>query len=101
MRLSDLRVLVVEDEIMKFMDIKRALEFNGIRDIFLVGNQDAVWEEIEKETDNKIDLIVTDMHYPIHFGQEADCNAGFILLEEMEKKGLKIPIIICSSVNYR
>ncbi len=41
MRLSDLRVLVVEDEIMKFMDIKRALEFNGIRDIFLVGNQDA------------------------------------------------------------
>lgn len=99
---SNLRALIVDDSIIKTMDIKRALEFNGIRDIRLVGNQEAVWEEIEKgeETGERIDLIVTDMHYPLHPGSEADHNAGFILLDELKRKGMEIPVIICSSKNY-
>lgn len=43
------KVLVADDEVIKYMAIKKALEFNGIHDIQLVGNQEAVWEEIEKE----------------------------------------------------
>ena len=76
--MRNLRVLVVDDNIIKSMDIKKALEFNGIKNIKLVGNQEAVWEEIAKgeEDGKKIDLIVTDMHYPLYPGQEADHNAG-------------------------
>ena len=87
--MKNLRVLVADDNIIKSMDIKKALEFNGIKDIKLVGNQEAVWEEIEKgeEDGREIDLIVTDMHYPLNPGQEADNNAGFILIEELKKKG--------------
>lgn len=102
MNLSELRTLVVDDSIIKTMDIKRALEFNSIRDVRLVGNLEAVWEEIEKgeETGERIDLIVTDMHYPLRPGGEADHGAGFILLEELKRKGMEIPVIICSSKNY-
>ena len=87
--MKNLRVLVADDSIMKSMDIKKALEFNGIRDIKLVGNQEAVWEEIAKgeEEGKEIDFIVTDMHYPLSPGQEADHNAGFILLDELKRKG--------------
>ena len=97
------RVLVVDDEVIKYMAIKKALEFNGIREIQIVGNQEAVWEEIEKaeQRDEKFDLIVTDMHYPLREREEPNPDAGFILLDEMEKRGYQIPVIICSSLNFR
>lgn len=97
------KVLIAEDNIMKYIDIKRALEFNGIQDILYVGNQEEVWKEIEKaeQAGEKIDLIVSDVHYPLYKGEEANPEAGFLLLIEMEKRGLKIPVILCSSQNYR
>ena len=97
------RVLVVDDEVIKYMAIKKALEFNGIREIQIVGNQEAVWEEIEKaeQRDEKFDLIVTDMHYPLREREEPNPDAGFILLDEMEKRGYQIPVIICTSLNFR
>ena len=95
-------VLIVDDSIIKSMDIRKALEFNGIKDIQLVGNQAAVWEAIEKgeETGKRIDLIVTDMQYPLNPGQDVEHNAGFILLDELKRKEKDIPVIICSSINY-
>ena len=39
---NKLRVLIVDDSILKAMDIRKALEFNGIRDIQVVRNQEAV-----------------------------------------------------------
>lgn len=97
------KVLVADDEVIKYMAIKKALEFNGIHDIQLVGNQEAVWEEIEKaeQSGKSFDLIVTDMHYPLSPMEKANPDAGFILLDEMEKRGYKIPVIICSSLNFR
>lgn len=46
------------------------------------------------------DLIVTDMHYPLEPGMEADHNAGYILLEQLKERGMKIPVIICSTQNF-
>ena len=46
------------------------------------------------------DLIVTDMHYPLAKGMEADYDAGFILIERLKKEEINIPVIICSSSNY-
>jgi len=99
---NNLNVLVADDNIIKAMKVKKALEFNGIREIQLVRHQAAVWEKIREGEENgkQIDLVVTDMHYPLVAGQEADHNAGFILLDELKRRGEDIPVIICSSVNY-
>lgn len=97
------RALVVENEVIKYMAIKKALEFNGIREIQIVGNQEAVWEELVKaeQRGEKFDLIVTDMHYPLREREKPNPDAGFILLDEMKKSGYQIPVIICSSLNFR
>ena len=102
MKMGDFRVLIVDDDVFKAVDIKKALKFNGIRHITLVRNQEAVWDEIDKakENGNTIDLIVTDMHYPLEPGLEADHNAGYILLERLKERGIKIPVIICSTQNF-
>lgn len=101
MRLSELKVLVVDDDFIKAMDIKRALEMNDIRDILTVRNQEAVWEEVEKEENGKIDLIVTDMNYPMYPGGDINPEAGFVLLDKIEQRDLNIPVIICSTRNFR
>ena len=99
MNLKELKALIVDDDIFKARDIKKALEFNGISNIKMVDNQAMVWECIENG--EEIDLIVTDMHYPLEKGIEADENAGFILIDKLKEKGITIPVIICSSINYR
>ena len=102
MRTCDLQVLIVDDNVFKTVEIKKALEFNGIRNIISVRNQEAVWDEIDrlKESGTPIDLIVTDMHYPLRAGLEADHSAGFILIERMKEREIRIPVIICSTRNF-
>ncbi len=65
-------------------------------------DQEAVWDEIDKAkgSGNTIGLIVTDMHYPLESGMEADHNASYILLERLKERGIKIPVIICSTQNF-
>ena len=103
MSASKLRVLIIDDDAIKAHDIKDALEFSGVRNIESVFDQESAWEEIERAalTGRRFDLIVTDMHYPINRGEEADWRAGKILLEELRNKGIQIPVIVCSSVNHQ
>ena len=98
MNLRELKVLVVDDNVFKTMEIKRALEYNGVEQITLVDNQAEVWELLDNHA--QIDLIVTDMHYPLAKGMIADHSAGFILIEKMREHGITIPVIICSSRNF-
>ena len=102
MKLSELNVVIVDDSILKAMDIRKALEFCGVRNIAVVRSQDRVWDEIDKGNANgkKVGLIITDMHYPLVTGGDADEEAGFKLIERMKAEGLDIPVIICSSRNY-
>ena len=95
---DDLHVLLIDDEVMKAQDIKKALKFNKISRITYVTDQEQAWKELENE-DNHFDLIVTDMYYPLNGGEKPVDNAGLILLEELKKKGICIPVIICSSAN--
>ena len=92
MDLSKLNAIVVDDDVFKGVDIRKALEFNGIKNIIIVRNQEKLWEQIYFGED-KINLIVTDMHYPLE-------EAGFKLIERMEKEKIDIPVIVCSSLNY-
>ncbi|MCI8693053.1 MAG: response regulator [Lachnospiraceae bacterium] len=99
MDLSKTKAVVVDDDVFKGADIRKALEFNGIRNVMIVRNQEKLWNQIYHGED-KIDLIVTDMQYPLEAGAAVDKEAGFKLIERMEKEKIHIPVIVCSSLNY-
>ncbi len=99
MDLSKIKAVIVDDDVFKGADIRKALEFNGIRNVMTVRNQKKLWEQIYHGED-KIDLIVTDMQYPLEAGEVVDEEAGFKLIERMKKEKIEIPVIVCSSLNY-
>ena len=99
MELTKIKAVIVDDDVFKGTDIRKALEFNGIRNIMTVRNQEKLWEQIYRGED-KIDLIVTDMQYPLEAGEAVDEEAGLKLIERMEKEKIDIPVIVCSSLNY-
>lgn len=100
MELSKIKVVIVDDDVFKGNDIRRALEFNGVRNIITVRSQEKLWEQIYHSED-KVDLIVTDMQYPLEAGEAIDKEAGFKLIERMKKEKIDVPVIVCSSLNYR
>lgn len=97
---SNIHAVIVDDDVFKGNDIRKALEFCGIRKITTVRNQEDLWEQIYHGGE-KIDLIVTDMQYPLEAGKAVDEEAGFKLIERMKKENTGIPVIVCSSLNYR
>ena len=99
MDLSKIKAVVVDDDVFKGATIRKALEFNGVRNIMTVRNQEKLWEQIYHGED-KIDLIVTDMQYPLEAGEVVDEEAGFKLIERMKEEKIEIPVIVCSSLNY-
>ena len=99
---SDIRTLIIEDNICKAMDIKEALKSNGIKNIIHLDNQEEAWEVIvNKHQGNNIDLIVTDMQYPMSHNSIIDEEAGFKLIERLNREEINIPVVVCSSINYR
>ena len=60
MELSKIHAVIADDDVFKETNIRKALEFNGIRNIISVRNQKKLWEQMYHGED-KIDLIVTDM----------------------------------------
>ena len=99
MDLSKIKAVVVDDDVIKGVDIRKALESNGIRNITTVRNQEKLWEQIY-QGEEKINLIVTDMQYPLEAGKMIDEEAGIKLIERLEKEKIDIPVIVCSSLNY-
>ncbi|WP_083655219.1 response regulator [Roseburia sp. 499] len=102
MNLSKIQVLVIDDDVFKANDIRKALAFSGITNILTVNNQEDAWKEIYKSEnmEAKIDLIVTDMCYPLSRGNSIDEEAGFKLIERLNKEKIEIPVIVCSSIKY-
>ena len=97
-----MKVLNLEDSILKHVEIKRALERCGATRVDLVTNQEDGMIKIRETlgTELEYDLIVSDMHYPLKKGVESDTEAGFKLIERLKAEGIKIPIIICSSLRF-
>ena len=100
MVLAKIKAVIVDDDVFKGADIRKALEFNGLRNVVTVRNQEKLWEQIYYG-EEKIDLIVTDMEYPLETGEAVDKDAGFKLIERMKKEKIDIPVIVCSSSDYR
>lgn len=102
MNLSEIKALVIDDSVYKAMDITRALEYSGIKDVIRARNQEAGFEKIyeNKVAGTPVGLIVTDMRYPLDAGLDEDPDAGFKLIERLKEERIKIPVIICSSSNF-
>lgn len=98
-----MRILCFEDDIYKFLDIKKAVGMAGAHELELVGSVEEGLCALRQASMDKrgFQLIISDMHYPVHTGAEGDFRAGEILLEELSKRSLKLPVIICSSMNLR
>ena len=98
-----MRIIHLEDDVMKFPAIKRVLMDAGIRndDIVWVNNVEDGIEQIEKaiEEGTPFELAITDQHYPLKKGMKADIDAGERFIYTIQNKGITLPIIVCSSMD--
>ena len=97
-----MRILIVEDTVMKYVEISRVLR--GLCDA-QIDNEKALepakemFDKAGRE-DEPYHLVITDMHFPIESGGEEVPDAGYQLIEYIQKEQPELPIIICSSVRY-
>ena len=92
------RILYVEDNINKYMDISNLLKHTGIREIVHVRNAEKAEEAVEK-AEKPFDLFLFDMHFD-YFGED-DHEAGEKLMKLMRDKGYDVPVVFCSSQNWK
>ena len=73
-----MRVIHLEDNAMKHAAIQRTLNRAGVTDLTWVKNVEDGIEVIKEamEDGNPFDLAITDMHYPLSYGEEPDWRAG-------------------------
>lgn len=97
-----INILIIDDNVFKSVNIQRALNFRFKNNIETCSNQEDALEKINESIKNRTpyDLIITDMHYPMMKYSDPDDEAGFKLIEKLNKNNINIPIVVCSSVNW-
>lgn len=92
------KVLNIEDVATKHVAIRRALERCGVPYIdhaeTAVDGLDMI--EVAIAEGKPYDLIVSDMYFPISKGG-MEAQAGTYVIEELNARGINVPIIVCSS----
>ncbi len=92
------RVLNIEDLITKHVDVRRALERCGVPHIdhaeTAVDGLDMI--EAALVEGKPYNLIVSDMYFPMTKGG-MEVQAGMYVIEELEARGIDVPVIVCSS----
>jgi CheY-like chemotaxis protein len=92
-----MRVLNLEDNALKHTKIERVVRSCGVTDLAWARN----FEDGMEMLDESVDLIITDMQFPMQRGAEDNPEAGERVIEEVRKRGLSTRVIVCSSVKYR
>jgi len=102
MNISEIKALVLDDDVTKGMKVTRILKVCGVDVVAQVEDQESGFDVIyrNKDGEKKVSLIITDMHYPLEKGAKADVDAGKKMIERVKKENLEIPVIVFSSVNY-
>ncbi len=97
-----MKILNVEDDVYKQVDISKAVKRCTNAQIDWVRNLEDAFDRLDKsmKTPEPYDLVITDMWYPEYKGGE-DSKSGEILMERIRENGWKIPVILISSVNYK
>ena len=83
---------------MKHVAVRRALERCGISNVdhaeTAVDGLDMIEAAIAEG--KPYDLVVSDMYFPMSKGG-MEVQAGMYVIEELEARGINIPVIVCSS----
>jgi CheY-like chemotaxis protein len=92
------RVLNIEDDIVKYIDITRALKHYGIENIDHEDNAEDGIERLVEAIENgePYDLLILDMHFPVNGVNNEE--AGMYVIQQLKEHNISIPIIICSSM---
>ena len=92
------RVLNFEDLPTKHVAVRRALERCGVPYIDHADNAVEGLDMIEAAiaAGKPYDVIVSDMYFPISKGG-MEAQSGMYVIEELEARGIKTPVIVCSS----
>lgn len=92
------RVLNIEDVVTKHVDVKRALERCGVSYIDHADNAVDGLDMIEAAIaeGKPYDLLVSDMYFPVSKGG-SEVQAGMYVIEELQARGINLPVIVCSS----
>lgn len=97
-----MKILIVEDTIIKYSRIKRTLKnliFGEITHAKALEPAKKMFAEA-LEKGEPYDLIITDVHFPLEeYGQEVS-DAGFQMIDFVKERNPEQPIILCSSVRY-
>ncbi len=95
------KILNIEDSMGKHWDINRALNWNGCPNADNATSAELGLAMIEQAIaeGEPYELLVTDMHFPTVEGED-EFKAGLYVIGELKRRGIEIPIILCSSVRY-
>jgi CheY-like chemotaxis protein len=99
-----MKVINLEDNVLKHHAISRVLDDMRITDIAWVKNVDDGISLIEDaaKNGNPFDLAITDMQYYLHSGDDKiDVDAGSKFIDMISKRNVNLPIIMCSSDNLQ
>lgn len=92
------KVLNIEDTMSKHVDIVRALNRCGVPNVVHAATAEEALDMIEKAIEGGMPYhaIVSDMYFPISPGG-METQAGMYVIEELEARGIDVPVIVCSS----
>jgi hypothetical protein len=99
-----MKVINLEDNVLKHHALSRVLDNMGITDIEWVKNVDDGIKLIEAAINNGVpfDLAITDMQYYLHSDDDKiDVEAGDKFIDMLSKRNINLPIIMCSSDNLQ
>ena len=101
--IHSMRIIHLEDSVDKHMEVCRELRKMGITSVEWATSVGEGLEKIETAIQNgaPFDLAISDMHYPIRRGEVADWEAGEYFLKALAERNINLPVIICSTRNYR
>lgn len=94
------KILNIEDDVLKHCEINRALEWNCLPKAEFATTAEKGIEMIETAIAEgaPYELLITDMHFPVN--GEDNHKAGIYVMDELKRKNILIPTIVCSSVRY-
>ena len=96
-----MRVIIFEDNEIKYKDVKDILNSMGITDVTWITNAADGISYINDcmEKGSVVDLIITDMNFPLCYGVKPEVFAGNWLVDYFKYNKIEIPIIICSAMS--
>lgn len=92
------KVLNIEDSPSKHVAVRRALERCGVPYVDHADNAVDGLDMVEAAIaeGKPYDLIVSDMYFPMSKGG-MEVQAGMYVIEELQARGIDVPVVVCSS----